>query len=347
MRSDSIGDVLLAEPALRAIARTSDLTLLCSPHGRAAVDVLGTPAQVLVFDAPWISADPPPLHAGSFARLVRRIAAGRFDRAVVFTSERQSPLPMAMALRLAGVPLIGAHSDHYPGSLLDVRLRPLHTSHADGSGQPEHEVERNLRLAEAMGFPPPEDRRIRVTGAAQRPHVGGGRYVVVHPGATAPARTPSPDRWIAATRALLDAGHDVVVTGHESESAALDVAAAVPEASSLVGRTTLRELVPLLTHASAVCVGNTGIMHLAAAVGTPVVALFPPTVPLARWRPWKVPHVVLGDHGVDCALCHLRRCRFEDHPCGAVPARDVVDAVDAIGRQRQPSGVHAVAGVTP
>jgi ADP-heptose:LPS heptosyltransferase len=340
VRSDSIGDVLLAEPALRAMAARSDLTLLCSPHGRPVVDILAAAPRPMVFDAPWISADPPPIDARAFSRLVRQLASARFDSAVIFTSDRQSALPMALALRLAGVPLIGAHSDHYPGSLLDVRLRPRR-SEVSGA-DPEHEVERNLRLAEAMGFPPPADRRMRVVGAYPPASTDDSPYVVVHAGAAAAARTPSPARWTAVVRALIEAGHRVVLTGAADDHGTHVIADAVPEAVRLVGATSLRQLVPVIERASAVCVGNTGIMHLAAAVGTPVVALFPPTVPMARWRPWAVPHVVLGAHELDCAPCYLRDCRFADHPCCEVAPTDVVAAVAAIGGR--PSVDHVEVG---
>ncbi len=56
----------------------------------------------------------------------------------------------------------------------------------------------------------------------------------------------------------------------------------------------------MLRGAEAVVVGNTGPAHLAAAVGTPVVSLFAPVVPAARWHPWGVPHVLLGDQEAAC-----------------------------------------------
>jgi ADP-heptose:LPS heptosyltransferase len=72
-------------------------------------------------------------------------------------------------------------------------------------------------------------------------------------------------------------------------------------------------------------------MHLAAAVGTPVVAVFPPTVPLDRWRPWRVPHVVLGAQDVACAGCRSRTCPLDEQVClGAVGAHDVAAAVDRL-----------------
>jgi heptosyltransferase III len=97
----------------------------------------------------------------------------------------------------------------------------------------------------------------------------------------------------------------------------------------VAGRTDLGELAEVLAGASAVVVGNTGPAHLAAAVGTPVVSIFPPTVPAERWRPWGVPHLLLGDQHVACAGCRARVCPIAGQPClsGVRPA-EVVAAVE-------------------
>jgi ADP-heptose:LPS heptosyltransferase len=77
-------------------------------------------------------------------------------------------------------------------------------------------------------------------------------------------------------------------------------------------------------------VGNTGPAHLAAAVGTPVVSLYAPTVPAVRWRPWGVPHVLLYD-AVPCAGCRARDCPIPSHPClSGVRVDDVLAALDHV-----------------
>jgi ADP-heptose:LPS heptosyltransferase len=85
----------------------------------------------------------------------------------------------------------------------------------------------------------------------------------------------------------------------------------------------------VLAGADCVVVGNTGPAHLAAAVGTPVVSLYAPTVPAVRWRPWRVAHELLYVD-VPCAGCRARECPVPGHPClGGV---DVADVVAAVGR---------------
>ena len=70
---------------------------------------------------PGWSLDPPPLRPRGAQALVAALAAGRFDAALVLTSYHQSPLPLALLLRMAGVGWVGAASEDYPGSLLDLR----------------------------------------------------------------------------------------------------------------------------------------------------------------------------------------------------------------------------------
>ena len=95
----------------------------------------------------------------------------------------------------------------------------------------------------------------------------------------------------------------------------------------LGGLTTLAGLAGVLARADAVVVGNTGPAHLAAAVGTPVVSLFAPTVPAARWRPWGVAHELLH-RPVPCAGCRARTCPVEGHPClGDVGTGEVLAAI--------------------
>jgi ADP-heptose:LPS heptosyltransferase len=87
-----------------------------------------------------------------------------------------------------------------------------------------------------------------------------------------------------------------------------------------------------------VVTGNTGPMHLAAAMGRPVVAVFAPTVPASRWAPWQVPHLLLGDQAVPCAGCRAVTCPLDHQWCLAgVTAPDIVAAVSALTQPRLPT----------
>jgi ADP-heptose:LPS heptosyltransferase len=320
-RLDNDGDVLLAGPAVRAVAAGARrVTLLCGPRGRQAAALLPGVDDVLVRRAEWIDPDPEPVRRAAVDAFVDELAARRFDEALILTSFHQSPLPLALLLRMAGVPRIAATSVDYPGSLLDVRHR---------IDDDVHEVRRSLSLVAALGYalPAGDDGALRVRHPGRAPH--GSGYVVVHPGASVPARAWSPRRNAALVRALAARGRRVLVTGAPSERA-LTAQVAGDAGEDLGGRTDFAQLADVLAHAVCVVVGNTGPAHLAAAVGTPVVSLYAPTVPAVRWRPWGVAHELLYVD-VPCAGCRARTCPVPGHPClGGVEVGDVLAAVDRL-----------------
>jgi ADP-heptose:LPS heptosyltransferase len=337
VRQDSLGDVLLAGPALRALAAGAEgpLTLLCGPRGEAAARLLPGVEKVVVQLAPWIDPEPPAVRAEDCEATVEAVRRRAPREAVIFTSFHQSPLPTALLLRLAGVPRISAISADYPGSLLDVRHR---------IDEDVHEVERALSLAAAAGYSPPagDDGRLAVKPGAEPPGLPAEPFVVLHPGASVSARAWEPRRWAELATLLRAEGRRLVVTGAAAEAPLTErVAAAAPGALDLGGRCDFASLAAVLARADAVVVANTGPAHLAAAVGTPVVSLFAPTVPAVRWRPWGVPHELLHRE-VPCAGCRARRCPVPGHPC----LRDVEAAEAAAALRRlagEPAPLEAVA----
>jgi ADP-heptose:LPS heptosyltransferase len=322
VRLDNDGDVLLAGPAIRAAKHDAErLTLLCGPRGLQAAMLLPGVDDIVVHRAEWIDPEPAPFENGPTKRLLVELARRAVDEAVILTSFHQSPLPLALLLRLAGVPRIGATSEDHPGSLLDVRHR---------IDDDVHEVERSLSLMRAMyhTLPADDDGALRVLhGPAELPF--DEPYVVVHPGASVPARAWAPERNAELVAALADAGWNVAVTGAPSERE-LTAHVAGAHGRDLGGATDLAQLAAVLEGAAAVVVGNTGPAHLAAAVGTPVVSLYAPTVPAVRWRPWRVPHAILNEP-VPCAGCRARSCPVPGHPCiDELPLSAVVDAVERL-----------------
>ena len=325
-RLDNDGDVLLAGPAIRAVSGGARrVTLLCGPRGESAGSLLPGVDELVVHRAPWIDPEPEPVSRQATLGLVDQLAGLDLDQAFVLTSFHQSPLPTALLLRMAGVRTVAATCEDYPGSLLDVR----HRRHED-----LHEVEQGLSLVATLGYtlPPGDDGHLAVLrrDAGWSPPTGWDRYVVVHPGASVPARAWSPKRHAALVDALVEDGNRVVVTGGtgERDLTAWVAGPARPEVVDLGGETDLAGLGEVIAGADTIVVGNTGPAHLAAAVATPVVSLFAPTVPAQWWRPWGVPHVLLGDQGIGCAQCRARHCPVSGHPCvDGVGVAEVVAAV--------------------
>ncbi|GAA3558280.1 glycosyltransferase family 9 protein [Nonomuraea rosea] len=330
-RLDDAGDVLLAGPAVRAVrTRAAEVVFLAGPNGSAAARLLPGVDRVIEWQAPWITHTPPPVSPDEVADLVGRLRG--IDEALILTSFHQSALPLALLLRLAGVPRIAAISNDYPGSLLDVR-------HVVDESIDVPEAERMLAVARTAGFalPAGDDGKL----AVQRPlpdigpdlgqllgagsDAGEGAYVVVHPGTSAPARTWPAERHRQAVQGLVEDGNRVVVTGTERE---LTAYVAGDVAADLGGVTAFAELAAVIERASVLVAGNTGPAHLAAAVGTPVVSLFAPVVPAARWAPYGVPVVLLGDQQAPCRESRARVCPVPGHPClSQVTSEQVVKAV--------------------
>ena len=342
VRPDGLGDVLLTGPAVRALAAGGrEVNFLAGPAGTEAAALLPGVTRVLAEALPWIDPEPAAVARGQIRRLVRAVRRVRPAEAVIFTSFHQSPLPTALVLRMAGVRRISAISEDYPGSLLDVR----HQLTADIP-----EARRNLSLAQAAGFrlPPGDPGTLALTGPLPDTQslTGGGRYIVLHPGASVPARRPSAARTAVLITALADAGYRVLVTGSagERQLAGRDPAGCAHRPDRVVnlcGRTDLPRLASVLAGADVAVAPNTGAAHLATAVGTPVVSLFAPVVPAARWAPYGVPTVLLGDQSAPCAGSRARACPVPGHPCldGIEPAA-VVAAVAALTRGAPSGAAH-------
>jgi ADP-heptose:LPS heptosyltransferase len=322
VRLDSVGDVLLAGPAVAAAAASSSVDVLCSSIGRPAAELLPGVNRTLVFDAPWILQPAPPVTDADLRRVVDEVRRRGYAAAAILTSSHQSALPTATLLRLAGVPRLAAVSNDYPGSLLDHRL----------PGDPElHEVERALAVVGMLDIEvgDPSSHRLRVDVESAPPVPG---RVVLHPGASAVARTLSPIRWRAAATELARRGHEVLVTGTEAEgSLCTTVAEPTGHPPIVHSPSDLRGLAEVIGSAAVVVAGNTGPAHLAAAMHRPVVVVFPPTVPPNRWRPWGVPHVLLGELDVACAGCRATRCPLAEQVClSGVTAEEVAGAVERL-----------------
>lgn len=331
VRLDSLGDVLVTGPAIRAVAaHASEVVLLAGPQGAAAARLLPGVDEVIVWECPWIVGDAPAVDAADVERLIGVLQGHNLDEAVVFGSFHQSALPTALLLRLAGIGRIAAISNDFPGSLLDVR-------HVVDESIDVPEPERHLALAAAAGFtlPAGDDARLALrTPLPDLPSdlavVQNAPYVVLHPGASVPARAWTPERCAQAVDLLAGQGWRVLVTGAPGEhELTRDVAGA--NGIDLGGATSLGQTARLLAGAAAVVVGNTGPAHLAAAVGTPVVSLFAPTVSAGRWAPYDVAHILLGDQQAACQGSRARTCPVPGHPClASVTAADVAAAVDAL-----------------
>ncbi|MEU4403585.1 glycosyltransferase family 9 protein [Streptosporangium sp. NPDC023963] len=216
-RMDNAGDVLLAGPAIRAVAASArEVVLLTGPYGRAAAELLPGVSRVVEWRTPWIDPAAPPMTGPHVLRLLRIVRDVAPEQALILTSHHQSPLPLALLFRLAGALRIAAISADYPGSLLDVR-------HIVDEDVDVPEPERMLGLAGAAGFELPKGDPGNLAVRRPLPDVGHltgpSGYVVLHPGVSAPARAWPEESWSRAVHDLVRSGRRVVVTGGQDERA--------------------------------------------------------------------------------------------------------------------------------
>lgn len=263
LRALGLGDFLVAVPALRAIARAYP------GHRR----VLVAPAWL----APLI---------GMLRGAVTDVSHADFRDSVGSLPARASGAAVAINLHGSGPESHRALLESAPGSLVSYGHREVPESGPGQWREDDHEMRRWCRLLDAHGIPAdPGDWRLDCGDVPRMP--AWKDAVVVHPGAASPARRWPPERWAEVVASLAGSGRRVLLTGTASERAmASQVAAAAGLDPRCVtaGRTRLGELAHGLCQARLLISGDTGVAHLATAVGLPSVALFGPTPP-QRWGP--------------------------------------------------------------
>lgn len=337
VRLDAMGDVLMTTPALRALgtSRPRRLTLLASQAGAQIAAFVPDVRDVIVYEAPWMKAAGPRSDAAPDEAMIARLRAARFDAAVIFTTYSQSPLPAALLCFMAGIPLRLAHCHENPYQLLTDWVRDREPTH-----MVRHEVRRQLDLVAAVGavtsdetlsLTVPAAARGRVRRLLDALQVAERRWIVLHPGGTAPSRRYPPESFAEVARRLTaESGDTIVFTGNADEQGiVLEIQRRMGIPSlSLAGRLDLEEMIALVAEAPLLVSNNTGPVHIAAAVGTPVVDLYALTNP--QHTPWGVPHRVLFQD-VPCKYCYKSVCPERHHAClrGVAP-EDVVAAALAL-----------------
>ena len=334
VRLDNIGDVIMLGPALRAVKErlpAASITLLASPGGATAAPLLPWIDDVIVWRSVWQDLGQLPFAPEREGELIEALRARRFDAALIFTSFSQTPHVPGYVCYLAGIPLRAGESKEFGGGTLSTELR--------GAPDELHQVERNLRLVEHLGFPV-RDRGLTVTIPDQVrravPHLLTSAgiaptqpFIVLHPGASARARRYPANRAGAVARALSERGWQVLITGVEREAATVaEVERAAGGAPTLVGTTTLAEYAALIERARLTISGNTLPLHLADAVGTPVLALYSGTDLEAQWRPRAVPHRLLR-RPTACHPCYRFDCPI-GLPCLDIPPDEVATEAAAL-----------------
>jgi heptosyltransferase-2 len=202
-----------------------------------------------------------------------------------------------------------------------------HPVAAGGNGEPLHQVEAYLRLVGALGIAIVEQHprltpTVKAERAAERLWDAHGirreeQVLGICPGAAfGPAKRWWPARFAAlADRLIAEGGWRVVFFGSAHESVLVEQIRALMahDAVSFAGQDTLDAFVALAARCAVMITNDSGSMHIASAVGTPVVSIFGPTDP-RRTAPMNAAATVLR-RDLPCSPCFRTTCPYADHPC--------------------------------
>jgi heptosyltransferase-2 len=277
-----LGDAVMASPALGALEL--EFEQVCLHTSPPVETLLQDPIRSRMFlpyrpnRAPW-----------SLLREASAMRKHRFDVAILVNRSFRAALTAA----LAGIPIRVGHRTEGRGLLLThpVRVRP-----------DQFEAESIMDLARVVDCDGPARPSLEATLAeqAEGAQLLAGATVGVQPGARYDAKQIPPAVTLAVIRQLRRQGIRVALLGGEEERALSEevARAAPPETVNLVGKCSLRQSVGVLSQLQ-LCIGaDTGLMHIAAAVGCPTVTVFGPTS-AKKWGHRYEPHVVLEAEGGD------------------------------------------------
>lgn len=328
VKTSAIGDVIHTLPSLWALrAHYPDAYITWLVEETAADLVLGHPAVNRVLVArrkAWLK----DLRSGrifracsGFLGFVRELRDTRYDLVIDFQGLLKSAMWVALArgVRKAG---FGRGMEHAEYSYLALNER------VPAVDMNQHAIDRSLLLLKGIGVPAADIRYAVPISAQHESEVlallracdiqGEDRLVAINPMARWPTKLWEAQSFAMLADRLEAEGIRVVFTGGPADRPALDEIGRLMTCRHrrLDGRTSLNQLAALYRRAQVVVTTDSGPMHLAAAVGTPVVALFGPTAP---WRtgPYGPNHVVLRAD-LSCSPCFKKQCGttvYEERAC--------------------------------
>lgn len=302
IRPDNLGDVLLTSPAFRAIKQSfpnAELTLVTSQKGAAIAQFIPEIDEVLVFDVPWVKTD---IQNGaeSVQEMVQTLKQKAFDGAIVFTTYSQNPLSTVMLAYLAEIPLRLAYCRENPYQLLTDWVPDTEGL----TGTIHRGVKRQLELVKTIGAVTDDttlsltvDHTVKdsVRRLLRAKEVALDQPIVLlHPGASEKKRQFSPQVFAKAAKMLAEQyACQIILTGVQDERPLTDELQKNIglRAFSFAGEGTLEQFIALVSMADLLISNDTGPVHIASAVQTPVVVLYANAN--REHTPWQVRSKVL------------------------------------------------------
>ena len=352
IRLDLIGDLVLSMTVVRALKRTypdAEIDLLALPSSAQIVKDDPDLSNIITYD-PNVWRRPKALIQGRNWRdavsVVRRLRARRYDIAVSVFGNWAAMLAVASGARRR----VGFGRESYPGFMTDS-VAGRHWQ----QGERLHEVDYCLKLARAAGVAvTPDDRIPRLFVAASvrdeldellhKLGIGKDKPLIachVSSNNGQSKRWPVPYWATLIDRLICERGAQVVLTGAPGDLPLIERVTSRMEqkAFNMAGKTSLAQLAALLQRADVLITGDSGPMHIAGAVGTPLIAIHGPTDP-AQSGPVS-PSATILKSGIWCSPCYNAKgpadCRFYTTQCmkNILPAQ-VFETLEEKLREKYP-----------
>jgi lipopolysaccharide heptosyltransferase I len=320
VRLGSLGDLVHTLPAVAALRRTFPAAtidwLVDAPHREFLELVPAVSSLIVLRDRT----------ARAWLEVRGQLRARGYDVAVDF----QGLLKSAALARLSGARRVVGFD---VGSLRERTAAPFYTERVE-AGEGQHVIEKNLRLARALGVEagPYEFPLATVASPAIDAVLAEVKapLALINPGAAWPNKRWPPERFgeVAAHLRQRHGLAPLVLWGPGEREIADAIRARSKGAAVVAPATGLADLVAAARAARVIVSGDTGPLHIAAAVGVPAVALFGPTNP-ARNGPWDADDISIGRYA-SCSCHYERRCRHDEARwcLGTITTAEVIAAID-------------------
>jgi lipopolysaccharide heptosyltransferase II len=322
IRPDNMGDLLMSAPAIRALSESfhCNITLLTSTMALEASGLLPWVNEVICFDFPWIKTQNT-LPSETLTALITDIKRRAFDGCILFNVYSQNPAPSIMIAFMAGIPLRAAYCRENLYGLLTHWL-----ADTEPYFEIRHQVLRDLKLCSFIGANTADPHiRIALESDIEKRklkdlNLKKDGFFMLHIGVSEKKRQYPKDEWIKLGKTLIDKYKlPLLLSGSKKEQDVIaNIAAAIgKDAISIAGLLNLKELANCIALARAMISVNSGPMHLAAATGTPILALYARTNP--QHTPWMVPCKIIEFDAPSSLQSQNQVLRFQSEKIYPVP----------------------------
>jgi heptosyltransferase-2 len=306
VRTDRIGDVILTLPTVEALKSNFPNAHIAMLLNSYTADLVEGIADVLLYNK---ESAPKP-----FFEMLAELRRARFDAVMVAFPRFR----IALLLWLAGIPVRVGTGYRWYSFLFNKRIFE-HRKTVE-----KHEAEYNLSLLQGLGCTVSAKPEVRIVisdrekkvAFAVRQSIGiseSDSMVLLHPGSSGSARTWKPENFAQLANELKIHGFHVVITGGKSETKLVhSVMEKTGEGvKSFISDLRLKEFAAFIQTARLFVANSTGPLHIAAAVGTPVVGFYAPVYVMSpkRWGPLTDKKAIFVPDPAQCSRCNGAECR--------------------------------------